>query len=102
MSKTIAMKAGCLYAFVVALLLAAQAEAQQFTTFPQRAELSSPDGRFPIRSVDHAAGPSDFSGVFRSLILEEVPSGVAGTLQLRWPGGARLVGESSHYLSPIT
>jgi hypothetical protein len=69
------MKAGCLYAFIVAFLLAAQVGAQQFTTFPDRPELRSPDGRFLIRSFDHAAGPSDFSGVFRSLILEELPSG---------------------------
>jgi hypothetical protein len=64
MLRTIATKAGCLNAFVVTFLLTALAGAQQFATFPDRPELRSPDGRFLIRSVDHAAGPSDFSGVF--------------------------------------
>jgi len=59
------MKAPCLYAFVVAILLVAPAGAQRFSTFPDRSELRSPDGRFLIRSVDHAASASDFSGLFR-------------------------------------
>jgi hypothetical protein len=75
MLRTIAMKAPCLYAFVVAILLVAPAGAQRFSTFPDRSELRSPDGRFLIRSVDHAASASDFSGLFRSLVLEETRSG---------------------------
>src|SRR4029077_17302382 len=75
MRRTIAMKAPCLCAFVVAFLLVARAGAQQFTTFRDRPELRSPDGRFLIRSVDHAASASDFSGLFRSLVLEETRSG---------------------------
>jgi hypothetical protein len=92
------MKAGCLYAFVVAFLLAAQAGAQQFTTFPDRPELRSPDGKFLIRNVDHAAGPSDFSVVFRSLILEEVPSGrswelynYVGRVAVAWSGNRFII-----------
>jgi len=69
------MKAPCLCAFVVAFLLVARTGAQQFTTFPDRPELRSPDGRFLIRSVDHPASPSDFSGLFRSLVLEETRGG---------------------------
>jgi len=87
------MKAGCLNAFVVAFLLAVLAGAQQFATFPDRPELRSPDSRFLIRSVDHAASPSDFSGVFRSLILEELPSGrswalydYVGRVAVAWSG----------------
>ena len=69
------MKAPCLCAFVVAFLPVARAGAQQFTTFPDRPELRSPDGRFLIRSGDHPASPSDFSGLFRSLVLEETRGG---------------------------
>jgi hypothetical protein len=92
------MKARCLHAFVFAFLLVAQADAQQFTTFPDRPELRSPDGRFLIRSVDHAAGPSDFSGVFRSLILEERPSGrswalynYVGRVAVAWSGNGFVI-----------
>lgn len=92
------MKAGCLYAFAVAFLLAAQAGAQQFTTFPDRPELRSPDSKFVIRSVDHAARPSDFSGVFRSLILEELPGGrswalynYVGRVAVAWSGNRFII-----------
>jgi hypothetical protein len=92
------MKAGCLYAFAVAFLLAAQAGAQQFTTFPDRPELRSPDSKFVIRSVDRAARPSDFSGVFRSLILEELPGGrswalynYVGRVAVAWSGNRFII-----------
>jgi hypothetical protein len=52
-----------------------RASAEQFTLFPERKELHSPDGRFVIRSVDHSAAANEFSGVFRTLVLEEVATG---------------------------
>lgn len=92
------MKALCLYAFVVAFLLVAQGGAQQFATFPDRPELRSPDGRFLIRSVDHAASPSDFSGLFRSLVLEETRSGrswavynYVGRVAVAWSGNRFII-----------
>jgi len=88
------MKVGHICASVVVLLLATQvALAEQFSIFPDRPELLSPDGRFRIRSVDHVARPSDFSGVFRSLILEDVASGntlefysYVGRVAVAWSG----------------
>jgi len=92
------MKVGCLSAFVVAFLWATQAGAQQFATFPDRPELRSPDGRFLIRSVDHVTGPSDFSGVFRSLVLEEPSSGrswaiysYVGRVAVAWSGNRFII-----------
>jgi len=92
------MKAPCLCAFVVAILLVAPAGAQRFSTFPDRSELRSPDGRFLIRSVDHAASPSDFSGLFRSLVVEEPRSGrswalynYVGRVAVAWSGNRFII-----------
>src|SRR5215471_8667823 len=52
-----------------------RASAEQFTLFPDRKEMHSPDGRFVVRSVERTAALHQFSGVFRTLVLEEVAAG---------------------------
>jgi hypothetical protein len=72
--------------------------AEQFVVFPDRKELHSPDGRFVIRSVEHVAGPSEFSGVVRSLSLVDVTTGVSrglyhylGRVAVGWSGNNFLI-----------
>src|SRR5215467_14506462 len=48
-----------------------RASAEQFTLFPDRKEMHSPDGRFVVRSIEHSVTANEFSGVFRTLVLEE-------------------------------
>ena len=85
-------------ALVLVLVAGGSFGAEPFTLFPDRQELHSPDGKFVIRSVEQAGGTSEFTGVFRSLVLEEViQREVPKTLRLRWPCGGRLVGESLHH-----
>jgi hypothetical protein len=62
-------------ALVIGLLACSLAVAEQFAVFPDRKELRSPDGKFVIRSVDYAPRPHEFSGLFRSLILENLADG---------------------------
>ena len=69
------------------------ASAEQFTLFPDRKELHSPDGRFVIRSIEHAAGAAQLSGVFRTLVIEEIASGnvrklynYVGRVAVAWSG----------------
>src|SRR5579864_4768732 len=54
--------------------------AEQFVVFPERRELYSPDGRFVLRSIEHAGAAGEFSGIFRSLVLEEVATGATQTI----------------------
>lgn len=72
--------------------------AEQFTLFPDRKELRSPDGRFVIRSVDQDRAKSDFTGVFRTLVLEEVASGESrklydyiGRVAVAWSGNNYII-----------
>jgi hypothetical protein len=78
--------------FLFALLLP-RASAEQFTVFPDRKEMHSPDGRFVVRSVEHSAAANEFSGVFRTLVLEEVTTGkvrklydYVGRVAVAWSG----------------
>lgn len=70
-----------------------RASAEQFTLFPDRKEMHSPDDRFVVRSVEHAAAANEFSGVFRTLVLEEVATGkvrklydYVGRVAVAWSG----------------
>jgi len=63
---------------VVLLLLAMGcpvARAEQFTVFPDRKELRSPDGHFVIRSVDRSSRPGELTGIFHTLVIEEPATG---------------------------
>lgn len=72
--------------------------AEGFVTFPDRKELRSPDGRFVIRSVEHRAGAREFSGVFRSLVLEDTATSArrglynyVGRIAIAWSGSEYLI-----------
>ena len=74
-------------------LAASSLSAEQFTVFPDRKELRSPDGQYVLRSVDHVAKPGEFAGVFRTLVVEEVASGrvrklydYVGRVAVGWSG----------------
>jgi hypothetical protein len=67
-------------AWMVVLLTCSAVFAEQFAVFPDRKELRSPDGKFVIRSVDYAPRPHEFSGLFRSLILQNTTDGSAREL----------------------
>jgi len=89
--------------FPVALLLLCLlagriAAAEQFTIFPDQKEVRSPDGSLVIRSVEHSAKPSDFSGVFRTLVIEEVATGrmrklydYVGRVAVAWSGNEFII-----------
>lgn len=69
------------------------ASAEQFTVFPGQKEARSPDGRFVIRSIPHSAGTAEFSGVFHTLVIEEVATGnvrklydYVGRVAVAWSG----------------
>lgn len=62
-------------AMLLVTLAAFSLRTEQFTIFPDRKELLSPDGQYVVRSVDHVAQPGEFAGVFRTLVVEEVSSG---------------------------
>jgi hypothetical protein len=49
--------------------------AEKFVMFPVSRELPSPDGKFSIRSFDHARVQGEFTGAFHSLLLEERATG---------------------------
>jgi len=64
--------------FRVALLLglvATSAAGGPFKTFPDQQELPSPDGRFVIRSEDPTHLPSEITGTFHTLYVEERATG---------------------------
>src|SRR5215469_3645832 len=70
-----------------------RASAEQFTLFPDRKEMHSPDGRFVVRSVEHSVTANEFSGVFRTLVLEEAATGkvrklydYVGRVAVAWSG----------------
>ena len=72
--------------------------AEVFVTFPDRKELRSPDGRFVVRSVEHVPGAREFSGVFRSLVLEDTATGskrglynYVGRIAMAWSGNECLI-----------
>jgi hypothetical protein len=67
-------------AWMVVVLTCSAVFAEQFAVFPDRKELRSPDGKFVIRSVDYAPRPHEFSGLFRSLILQNTTDGSAREL----------------------
>ena len=92
---------------LVVLLTASLLKAQQFTIFPDRKELRSPDGRFVIRSIDHVAGPSEFSGVFRTLVVENAATGSSrglynyvGRVAVAWSGNDFVI--ATDYVSKRT
>lgn len=45
--------------------------AESFATFPEHKELVSPDQRYVLRSVDFSHNPSDYKGMFHTLVLED-------------------------------
>lgn len=67
-------------AWMVVVLTCSAVFAEQFAVLPDRKELRSPDGKFVIRSVDYAPRPHEFSGLFRSLILQNTTDGSAREL----------------------
>ena len=83
----------------LAFLLAAQiAQAGPFVVFPDSKELHSPDGRFVIRSVEHAASHGEFSGLFFSLTLEDTVGGTirglhnySGRVAVAWSGSNYII-----------
>jgi hypothetical protein len=66
--------------FLVLVFACGLVKAEQFAVFPDRQELRSPDAKFVIRSVEHKAARGEFSGVFRSLVMEEADTGSVRTL----------------------
>jgi hypothetical protein len=80
-------------ALLLVTLAASSLGGEQFTIFPDRKELRSPDGQYVVRSVDHVARPGEFAGVFRTLIVEEVSTGrvrklydYVGRVAVAWSG----------------
>jgi hypothetical protein len=65
---------------MIVILTCSVVFADQFAVFPDRKELRSPDGKFVIRSVDYAPRLHEFSGLFRSLIVENAADGSAREL----------------------
>ena len=85
-------------AWLVVVLTCSAVFAEQFAVFPDRKELRSPDGKFVIRSVDYAPRPHEFSGPFRSLILQNTTDGSArelyhyvGRVGVAWSGNNFLI-----------
>ncbi len=79
--------------FLAGVLLCTLMSAEEFAVFPDRKELRSPDGRYLIRSVEHSGPTHEFSGVFRTLVLQEVATGVTrglfnylGRVGVAWSG----------------
>jgi len=80
-------------ALLLVSLAASSLSGEQFIMFPDRKELRSPDGQYVVRSVDHVARPGKFTGVFRTLIVEEVSTGrvrklydYVGRVAVAWSG----------------
>lgn len=68
-------------------------KAEEFAVFPEHKELRSPDGRYVILSVEHVGPAHEFSGVFRTLLLQEVATGATrglfnylGPVGVAWSG----------------
>ena len=85
-------------ALLVVTLAASILGAEQFTIFPDRKELRSPDGQYVVHSVDHVARPGEFTGVFRTLIVEEVSTGrvrklydYVGHVAVAWSGNGFII-----------
>ena len=85
-------------AWIVVVLTCSAVFAEQFTVFPDRKELRSPDGKFVIRSADYGPRPHEFSGLFRSLILQNTTDGSArelyhyvGRVGVAWSGNNFLI-----------
>jgi hypothetical protein len=62
-------------ALLLLTLVGTSLRAEQFTIFPDRKELRFPGGLYVVRSVDHVAKTGEFSGLFRTLIVEEASTG---------------------------
>jgi hypothetical protein len=80
------------------LLAASTACAAQFSIFPDRKDLRSPDGRFVVHSVEQVNQSTDFTGVFRSLVLEDTTTGQSrnlydyvGRVAVAWSGDRFLI-----------
>lgn len=80
-------------AWIILLFTCSLAFAEQFAVFPDRKELRSPDGKHVIHSRDYVPGPYEFSGLFRSLILENTADGSSrelyhyiGRVGVAWSG----------------
>ena len=85
-------------ALLLLALVGTSLSAEQFTIFPDQKELRSPDGLYVVRSVDHAARPGDFSGVFCTLVVEEVSTGrvrklydYVGRVAVAWSGSDYII-----------
>lgn len=82
-----------IYLAILVVFACSVALAEQFAVFPDRKELRSPDGKFVIRSVDYVPQQHEFSGLFRSLILENTANRSArelyhyvGRVGVAWSG----------------
>ena len=67
------------------------AQAGPFVVFPKTGALLSQDGRFVVRDTERVAPPSDYSGMFHSLFLEDMANGqtrklcdYVGTAAVAW------------------
>lgn len=60
---------------VLATLVPQSAASGPFVLFPKAGQLTSPDGRFVVSTVQRQASASEFSGTFDSLWLTEAASG---------------------------
>jgi len=87
------MRLSCLSLFLALVFACSPAKAEQFAVFPDRQELWSPDAKFVIRSVEHQAARGEFSGLFRSLVMEEAATGstrnlynYVGRVGVAWSG----------------
>jgi hypothetical protein len=87
------MKLRCLWVTLLLLVAASSPLAEDFSLFPDRKELRSPDGRFVIRSVELSHQTSEFTGAFRALVLEEIETGISrklysyvGRVAVAWSG----------------
>src|SRR5579871_1481598 len=85
-------------ALLLVTLAASSLRAEQFTIFPDRGELRSPDGSYVVRSVDHVGKTGEFTGVFRTLIVEEVSTGrirklydYVGRVAVAWSGSGYII-----------
>ena len=92
------MSSRTIYVAILVVFACSLAQAEQFAVFPDRKELRSPDGKFVIRSVDHVPQPHEFSGLFRSLFLENTADGSArelyhyvGRVGVAWSGNSFII-----------
>lgn len=64
-----------LWLFLCAFVVLPVTTAETFATFPERRELVSPGGRYVLRTIDPNRAPTEFSGTFHILVLEDRSTG---------------------------